>query len=115
MGQARGSGSGNWGGGEDVGEDAIGVEAFQFGLGLEAYAVSEYGWYSAFDVVGDEVGAVFEGGYGLGDTHEAKGCAGAGAEGESGPFAGAADEVKDVGEQFGLDADGVDLKACGSK
>jgi hypothetical protein len=67
-------------GGDYVGEDAVGVEAFEFGFGFEHDAVAEDGLDGAFDVVGDEVVAAVEGGGGLGDAHEADGGAGAGAE-----------------------------------
>ena len=73
------------------------------------------GRQGALYVIGHEIAAVFQRGYGLRDTHEADGCAGAGAEGERGPFAGAADEGEDVGEQFGFDADGLDFAAGGGE
>ena len=77
--------------------------------------MAQDGRQGAFDVVGDEVAAVFEGCYGLGDAHEADGGAGAGSEGECGPVAGTADEGEDVGEQLWLDADGADFAAGGGE
>ena len=59
------SGAGDVDGGGDVGEDAVGVEAFQFCFGFQADAVAQNGWNSAFYVVGDDVAAVFESCYGL--------------------------------------------------
>jgi len=69
----------------------------------------------ALHVIRDEVAAVFKGGYGLRDAHEAQGCARACAEGECRPLAGAADDAEDVGEQLGLNADGVDFAAGGAE
>lgn len=115
MGQALGSGAWNGGGGKDVGENTVGVKAFQLSFRLESDAVAEDGEDGALDVVGNEVGAVFQRGDSLGDAHEAEGSAGAGAEGECGPLAGAADEVEDVVEQLGLDADGADLSPGGEE
>ncbi len=60
-------------GGEDVGEDAIGGEAFELGFGLEDEAVAE-GWQgSLLDVVGDEEVAAIAGGVGFGDEEKAGG------------------------------------------
>jgi hypothetical protein len=61
----------NWDCGEDVSQDAVGVEALQFCLGLEADAMTQDGRQGAFYVIWNEVAAVFEGGYGLGYAHQA--------------------------------------------
>jgi len=64
-------------GGDYVGENAVGVEAFELGFGFEHDAVTQDGLDGALDVVGNEVVAAIEGGGGLGYTHEADGGAGA--------------------------------------
>jgi hypothetical protein len=97
----------DWDGGEDVRQNAIGVEAFELGFRLETDAVAQDGRQGALDVVRDKVAAIFESGYGLGYAHEAQCRTGAGAQSERRPVSGAADQGQDVGEEFRLDADGA--------
>ena len=92
--RARGSESesffGQRRGGEHVGEDAIGIETFELGFGFEDEAMAKAGQRGLLDVVGnEEVAALFRG-IGFGDDEEIGGGAGAGAEGDRRPLAGAA-------------------------
>ena len=90
-------------GGEDVGEDAVGVEALELGFGFEDEAMAKAGQRGLLDVVGnEEVAAVFRG-IGFGDDEEIGGGARAGAEGDGGPLAGAADDGEEVVEECWLD------------
>ena len=46
--------------GNHVGQHAVGVEAFQFGLGLEHHAMAQHRLHGALDVVGNQVVAAIE-------------------------------------------------------
>src|SRR5271156_6464167 len=106
---------GHFDGGDHLGDDLVGGQAFEVGFGLEEEAMAKDREGGGFNVVGQEVIAAIHASESAGYKEEADDGAGAAAKSDGGPIAGAADEGDHVGVQGGFDTDAGDFLTRGGE